>query len=61
MKYIANVAQRTFEIVQNRDHANIINYIDTKLRTANVRRPRVRASPKTSMYEVPVTFLESIL
>ena len=28
VKYIANVAQRTFEIVQNRDHANIINDID---------------------------------
>ena len=47
---IANVAQRTFEIVQksrSHKHGNIINYIDT-----NVRRLLARTSPETSMCEV---------
>ena len=48
---IANIAQRTFEIIQklrSREHGDIINYIDK-----NVCRLRARASPETSMCEVP--------
>ena len=47
---IANVAQRTFQIVQNRDHANIL-IIST--RTSNIHRLRARVSPETSTCEVP--------
>ena len=49
---IANVAQRTFEIVQksrSREHGDIINYIDK-----NVRQLRARESrPVTFTCEVP--------
>ena len=48
---IANVAQRTFEIVQksrSREHGDIIS-----TRTLNVRRLCVRTSPDTSMCETP--------
>ena len=47
---IANVAQRTFGIIQksrSREHGDIINY-----RTSNVRRLRVRENPETSMIHV---------
>ena len=44
---IVNVAQRTFEVVKNRDHANIL-YIYRQ-----ERRLRARASPETSTCEVP--------
>ena len=47
---IANVAQRTFEIVQkSRSHEQgRYNYMDKK-----ERRLRTRASPETSTWEVP--------
>ena len=48
---IANVAQRTFKIIQklrSRKHGDIINYIDK-----NVRRLHARESPETSTCEVP--------
>ena len=51
---IANVAQRTFEIVQTsrlREHGDINNYYNNIKK--NVCRVSARASPETSMYEVP--------
>ena len=49
---MANVTQRTFEIVQKyRDHANIIIVkLYPKLRTSNVRRRRARPSPETPFH-----------
>ena len=46
----ANIAQRTFEIIQksrSRKHGNIINYIDK-----NVRRLCARESPETFTCDV---------
>ena len=51
---IANVAQRTFEIVQklrSRKHGDIINYIDKNIECTV--RCCARASPETSTCEVP--------
>ena len=60
LQYIANVTQKTFEIVQkNRDPANIIIKFFIISIIMNVERAstaRVRASPETSMCEVPMTF-----
>ena len=59
LKYIANVAQRTFEIVQKSRSADniIINYKLSIIK--NVERMSTActsASPETSTCEVPVTF-----
>ena len=54
---IANVAQRTIErLFKNRDHANIINYIDK-----NIEAPaRERVRPETSTCEVPRDVLRKL-
>ena len=51
---IANIAQRTFKIVQksrSREHGDIINYIDKNVQLTSTTR--VHASPKTSTCEEP--------
>ena len=55
---LANVAQRTFEIVQksrSREHGDIINYIDNNVKRTSVRARAIArfASPETSTYEIP--------
>ena len=51
MKYIANVAQRTFEIVQkSRFTSNIIIIYIDNLRTLNVCRPRTRARESRDLH-----------
>ena len=39
---IVNVTQRTFEIVKNRDHVNIINYIDKNFERTSTARAQER-------------------
>ena len=54
---IANVAQRTLEIVQNsrsREHGDIINYIDK-----NVERTSTARAPRLPRARYRVTFQES--
>ena len=52
--HVANVAQRTFEIIQklrSREHGDIFNYIDKNVEHTSTAR--ARASPETSTCEVP--------
>ena len=53
LQYIANVTQRTFEIVQKKSRSREYNYLIISIRTSNVRRRRARASLETSTCEVP--------
>ena len=54
LQYIANVTQRTFEIVpKNRDHANNYNYIIISIIKNVERASTARASPEISTCEVP--------